>query len=144
MTDPPDPSTIVATVPRWLERQPRAGETVLVGLTPMDAEHLVVLALNPERDPMDEVNACRQLVVDGAEQVAIVGYTGVESAAGDLTLRFLAVAAARYQLDVIGVLVVVPPQRDRPGYWRSIERPLAPVPAPVVRNPIPTPTEETS
>lgn len=142
MTDPPAPSTIVATVPRWLGRPPIAGETVLVGLTPMDEDHLVCLALNPERDPMDEVNACRQLVIDGAEQVAILQYTGVESAAAELILRFLATAAARYQLNVIGVLVVVPPQRGRAGYWRAIVSP--PGGDTVTRNPIPTPTEETS
>lgn len=146
MTDPPAPSTIVETVPAWLGRTPVTGETVLVGLTPMDAEHLVILALQPDREPLDEVQAMRQLVVDGAEQVAIVAYIGSEEPVPSIpeaarrsdrleaTLRFLAAAAGRYGHDVIGVLVVVPSQRDRAGYFRSLPDPT--------RNPLPTPTEE--
>jgi len=144
MTAPPDPSTIVATIPRWLGRPPRCGETILVGLSPMDEEHLVILALDPNREATDEVAAMRQLVIDGAEQVAIVEYTGSEDPPPSLleaTLRFLAAAAARYGLDVLGVLVVVVrQQRDRAGYWRQLGDDSSTAIRPL---PTPTRTEET-
>lgn len=138
---PPDPSTIIATVPRWIGRAPRTGETVLVGLTPADDEQLALVTLEPEREPLDEVEAMRRLVVDGAEQVAVVSYTGAETEQHEATLRFLAAAASRYGLDVLGVLVVVPDQRGRRGYWRGL-----PVPTrfrlPLPPRPAPTPPEE--
>jgi len=136
MTDPPAPSTIVATVPRWLDRRPRVGETVLVGFSPMDDDLAVCLALHPDAGPEDDLNAHRLLVADGAESVAVVAYTGRESSLLEVSLRFHAACAARYGLDVIGVLVVVPAQRDRSGYFRSLPDPT--------RIPLPTPAEETS
>jgi hypothetical protein len=57
-----------------------------------------------------------------------------------VTLRFLAAAAERYGHEVLGVLVVVLPQRDRPGYWRGLPVPTRfPLPLSYAR-----PTEETS
>ena len=125
MLDPPDPATIVATIPRWLDRRPATGEAVLVGFTDNDPDLAVCLALHPEADPFDELNAVRQLVVDGAESVAILRTTGAEPAPGGgrLGLPFLTACAERYGLEVLGVLVVVPPQRDRPGYFRSLPDP---------------------
>jgi len=137
MLDPPAPSTIVESVPSWLDRAPRAGETVLVGFSDYAPDLAVCVTLPPERDPVDEVTACRQLVVDGAEHVAIVAYTGVEEPSPnrlEATLRFLTAAAERYGHEVLGVLVVVPPQRGDAGYWRSLPDPT--------RHPIPTPTAE--
>lgn len=124
MLDPPAPSTIIAAIPRWLGRRPVTAETVLVGFSPMDANLAVCLALHPEREPIEEVLAMHRLVVDGAEAVAIVQTTGAEDPATEQLrermLRFLTYAAERYGLEVIGVLVVVPPQRGRAGYWRSL------------------------
>lgn len=134
MLDPPPPWTIVASVPRWLGRPPVTAEAVLVGFSPMDDDLAVCLAMHPEALPEDEVAAMRRLVVDGAEAVVIVRYTGAEGG-GNLGLPFLAACAERYGLDVIGVLVVVPAQRDRPGYFRTLPDPT--------RHPLPTPTEET-
>jgi hypothetical protein len=142
MLDPPAPDAIVAAIPGWLGRRPIAGETVLVGFSPADDELAVCLTLPPDRDPVDEVAAMRQLVVDGAEAVAIVDLTGSEDPSPsrlEATLRFLAAAAGRYGHEVLGVLVVVPPQRGRPGYWRQLLNPT--------RHPLPpsyAPTEETS
>lgn len=140
MIDPPAPEVIVATIPRWLDRRPRAGETVLVGFSDDDPDLAVCLALPPEVDPTEEVNAHRQLVVDGAEAVAVVAYTGTENGSPsrlEATLRFHAASVGRYGMEVLGVLVVVPDQRDRPGYWRNLPDPA--------RFPLPTParTEET-
>jgi hypothetical protein len=138
MIDPPTPDVIVATIPRWLGRRPICGETVLVGFSDYDDEHAVTITLDPERDPVDEVGAFRQAVIDGATDLAVIAYTGAE---GDprleATLRFLASTAGRYQLGLLGVLVVVPEQRDRSGYWRNLPDPA--------RHPLPTPTrtEET-
>jgi hypothetical protein len=126
MLDPPAPSTIVATIPRWLGRRPVAGETVLVGFTDNDPDLAVCLILTPEREPVDEVAAFRQLVVDGAEAVAIVDLTGSEPPSPsrlEATHRFLAAAAERYGHEVLGVLVIVPPQRDAAGYWRNLPDP---------------------
>jgi len=143
MLDPPTPATIVATIPRWLGRRPIAGETVLVGFTDNDPDLAVCLTLPPDREPVDEVVAMRQLVVDGAEAVAIVDLTGSEDPSPsrlEATHRFLAAAAGRYGHEVLGVLVVVPPQRDRPGYWRNLPDPIRlPLPLSYAR-----PTEETS
>jgi hypothetical protein len=140
MLDPPAPATIVATIPRWLGRRPVAGETVLVGFSDDDDALAVCLTLQPDREPADEVEAMRQLVVDGAESVAIVDLTGAEGDPRlDATHRFLAAAAGRYGHEVLGVLVIVPPQRDRPGYWRSL-----PDPARLPLPPSYTRTEETS
>jgi hypothetical protein len=140
MTDPPRPSTIVDAAPRWLGRSPRSGETVLVGFSPMDDDLAVCLALTPDREPVDEVTAMRQLVVDGAEQVAIVAYTGSEDPSPsrlEATLRFLVAVAGRCGLHVLGVLVVVAGRPGgNPGYWRTLPDPT--------RIPLPTPTEETS
>lgn len=140
MLDPPAPSTIVATIPRWLGRRPMTAELILVGFSPMDDDLAVCLALHPEREPVDEADAMRQLVVDGAESVAIVQTTGHEDPetepVRERTYRFLAAAAERYGLEVIGVLVVVPDQRETAGYFRSLPDPT--------RLPLPTParTEE--
>jgi hypothetical protein len=140
MLDPPTPATVVATVPEWLGRRPIAGETVLVGFAAADAHLAVRLTLPPDREPVDEVDAMRQLVVDGAESVVIVDVTGAEGDPRlDATHRFLAAAAGRYGHEVIGVLLIVPPQRDRPGYWRTLPAPdRHPLPASYAR------TEETS
>jgi hypothetical protein len=140
MLDPPAPATVVATVPDWLGRRPVAGETVLVGFADTDAHLAVCLTLPPDREPVDEVDAMRQLVVDGAESVVIVDVTGAEGDPRlDATHRFLAAAAGRYGHEVIGVLLIIPPQRDRPGYWRTLPAPdRHPLPPSYAR------TEETS
>lgn len=139
MTDPPSPEAIVATIPRWLNRHPSGGQAVLVGFSPMDDDLAVCLALHPEAYPDEEVAAFRQLVSDGAKSVAILRYTGAEPepGGGELGLPFLAALAERHGLEVLGVLVVVPDQRDRAGYWRNLPD--------STRFPLPTParTEET-
>lgn len=140
MLDPPAPSTIVATIPRWLDRPPRAGETVLVGFAEFDDALAVCLTLHPDADPVEQIDALRQTVVDGATDLAIVAYTGSEDPPPsrlEATLRFLAAGAGRYGLEILGVLVAVPDQRDRAGYWRNLPDPT--------RFPLPTParTEET-
>jgi hypothetical protein len=142
MLDPPTPSTIVATIPRWLGRKPIAGETVLIGFSEDDDDLAVCLALSPEREPVDEVVAMRQLVIDGAEAVAIVDYTGSEGGPRlEATHRFLSAAAGRYGHEVLGVLVVVLDQRDRPGYFRSLPDPVRHH-LPLSLHYAPTPTEE--
>jgi hypothetical protein len=123
MLDPPPPASVVAALPEWLGRRPIAGEAVLVGWAEYDDAHVVTITLDPDRDPTDEVAALRQAVVDGATDLVIVAVSGVESAALDLTLRFLALAAERWQLTVAGVLLIVPPQREAPGYWRTLPAP---------------------
>lgn len=123
MLDPPMPPTIVAAIPEWLGRRPIAGETILVGFSEYDDARCVTLTLDPDRDPTDEVAALRQAVADGATDLAIVAVTGSESPELERTLRFLAAGSERYGLAVLGVLVIVPPQRDRPGYWRGLPVP---------------------
>jgi hypothetical protein len=138
--DPPTPATIVATIPEWLGRRPIAGETVLVGFSEYDDAHAVTITLDPNRDPTDEVAAIRQAVLDGVTDLAIVTLTGSENPQGPpIGAVFLAAAAERYGLRVLGALVVVPPQREAPGYWRNLPDPT--------RHPLPpsyTRTEETS
>ncbi len=124
MLDPPAPAAVVAALPEWLGRRPIAGETIVVGFSPMDDDLAVCVKIPPDREPADEVLAMRQLVVDGAEAVVIVDVTGAEGDPRlDATHRFLAAAAGRYGHEVIGVLLVVPPQREAPGYWRSLPEP---------------------
>jgi hypothetical protein len=123
MLDPPAPALVVASLPEWLGRRPIAGETVLVGFSEYDDARCVTITLDPDRDPTDEVAALRQAVVDGATDLVIVAVSGDESAALNLTLQFLAIGAARWQLTVAGVLLIVPPQREAPGYWRTLPAP---------------------
>jgi hypothetical protein len=140
MLDPPSPATIVATIPEWLARRPVAGETILVGFAEYDDARCVTITLDPDRDPTDEVAALRQAVVDGATDLAIVAVTGSESPALEQTLRFLALGAERFGMNVLGVLVIVPPQRGSRGYWRGL-----PVPTEYRLPPsYARPTEETS
>jgi hypothetical protein len=120
MLDPPPPAAVVASLPEWLGRRPIAGETVLVGFAEYDDTRCVTITLDPNREPTDEVAALRQAVVDGATDLVLVAVTGAESPALDLTLQWIAAGALRYGLAVAGVLLIVPPQRDRPGYWRTL------------------------
>lgn len=123
MLDPPAPNAIVEAIPEWLGRLPRAGETVLVGFAEYDDARCVTLTLDPDREPTDEVAALRQAVADGATDLAVAAVTGSESPELESTLRFLAAGAERYGLHVLGVLVIVPPQRDSRGYWRGLPVP---------------------
>ncbi len=124
MLDPPAPAAVVAALPEWLGRPPMPGEVVLVGFSDYDDGHCVTIVLDPDRDPTHEVDALRQAVVDGATDLVIVAVSVVIPPAGlDLVLRFLALGAERFALAVAGVLLVVPPQGESSGYWRTLPAP---------------------
>lgn len=98
------PGALVASLDR---DRPGDGRTVLVGWSDDYPDLVVRIDLALDAYPDDEVQAVRQLIVDGAERASIVSYTA-DGHGGRLLARagFLAYAAARYGLDVRGVLRV--------------------------------------
>ncbi len=142
MLDPPAPAAVVAALPEWLGRPPIAGQLVLVGHAEYDDAHVVTIVLDPDRDPLDEATALRQAVVDGATDlvVVVVDASDPPSAGLDLVLQYVTVGARRWQLDLAGVLLIVPPGQEASGHWRTLPAPERyPLPPSYAR-----PTEETS
>jgi hypothetical protein len=116
---PDSPLELLRSLPQHLGRQPRIGELVLIGWSPM-AEELAVVVTLPlaDAEPREELAAVRQLVIDGAEEAAAVLLVPREEIG--LTLGvFLGAVAARYGLQLLDAVTVHP---DAQGVivWRSL------------------------
>jgi hypothetical protein len=134
---PAGPAALVASLPATLGRPLRYCEVALLGWSPHDEEHVAVVTWQSDpADPVEEVSAVRQLVVDGAETAAAV-FRAPTAADGEVVLGFVGAVAARYGLDLLDAVVIL---RDR---YRSIAC-TDPSCCPPEGRPLPTPTEENS
>jgi hypothetical protein len=118
MPPPAGPAELLATLSRPLAPP----ELLLIGWTPAEPDLTVVIAHDLDgTEADDELTACRQLVIDGAEQVAVIvafpaPYRDELPAppTAELLARFAAACCSRYGLDLVEVIVV------KGARWRSL------------------------
>lgn len=138
---PAGPASLLASLPATLGGPLAPPELLLIGWTDAEPDLAVTVALNLDEtvEPPDELRACRQLIVDGAEQAAVVVALPAERSprtwpTADSLARFAAACCSRYGLNVLDAVTVVG------GRWRSVGC-TNPACCPPEGNPMPEPVE---